>query len=261
MLVGAPLAALGVGAFLSRKKGAERQPSEEEREAVRQALKQVGERRTGSSSDAFSENRRAPRLPCCLPVDLTTAFINLKAVITEVGLTGIQLRVDRLLGPDTLIQIAPRERSGGHLTVRVKRGRQKGHFFAVGAEFEAGADRVDWLVDLLVLAGAGRHLGRERRLSRRLSSNLTVQLRETDGTELTARLLNLSMRGAAVELEYPQELGRELLLKLPALNHRDALGLGSRVVGKHDREPIYHLEFLEEHARLKQRLAQFLEEL
>lgn len=261
MLVGAPLAALGVNAYLSKKKPPPPEPSEDERQSIRQALIETSGRGVRPNPEAFSENRRAPRLPCCLPVDLTTAFINLKAVITEVGLTGVQLRVDRLLGPDTVVQIAPRDRVGSHLTVRINRGRKKGNLFALGAEFEPGADKVEWLVDLLVLAGAGRHLGQERRRSRRLPSGLKVHLQDTDGADFDAHLIDISMRGAAVRLDQPADLGAEVRLKLPKIKDGDGLVLGSRVVGRHDRDPLYHLEFLGMNAKLNERLTAYLKKL
>lgn len=262
VLVGAPLMAWGVKTFLQSGKKDKKpktppRATEEERKRVVEALEAVAREPVNPSSDPWFENRRAARMPCCLPVDIDASFVKLKGFVTQVGFAGVELRTDRLIGPDTELSVRPKKPAAAPLGVRVRRSRRSGRQYVIGAEFQPGAEKVDWLIDLLALAGADR----ERRKYRRLEFDLKVEVKKLDGSLVEAELLDLSPRGAGVRLISDGTLDHEVRLNLPELGDGSGLTLGATVINHKSVDPRKHLQFLDSSEAVKKRINAYLEKL
>lgn len=185
------------------------------------------------------ERRELIRLRCRIPVTVASEAEVHQAVVTDLGLKGLQVKVGARLRPEEQVQVthasAPDEFEHATLRCRVKwtRKRRMDRENLVGLLFDESPEVVEgsWVRYVLNALGLDEEHVFQRRAHIRASASIMADIYDLDRRRLdSGQLVNLGLGGALVQTPERLQEGLDVLVEVGPLNRLPVLELEGRVL-------------------------------
>ncbi len=191
----------------------------------------------GSGRTATGERRRLVRLKCRYAVTCEVEKAAFRAVVVDMGVQGLRLETPERLKRG---QVAHVTYSTPHAAFAVDsvrcvvswvRRNGQGQLEA-GLRYEDQEENLEksWVKVILREMGFDAASIFQRRKARRVVAMLTVQLRRPGGAVMNARVLNLGVGGALLQIADPLDRGQTLLMDLGPVKGLPVLPVSAEVL-------------------------------
>lgn len=185
------------------------------------------------------ERRSLIRLRCRIPVTVASESEVHQAVVTDLGVKGLQVKVATRLRPDDAIQVshaaAPAEFEHATLRCRVKwsRKRRMDRENLVGVVFEEPPEVVEnsWVRYVLNALGLDAEHVFQRRSHIRVPASIMADIYSLDRHRLdSGQVVNLGVGGALLQTPERLQEGLDVLVELGPYARLPVLGVRGRVL-------------------------------